>query len=183
MIRTRSRLRPAAPMLVALLSACSAFSAREPAGDGRDASLPGSYRVSICRGTCADSLRVSGYLVLATPPANFEGAGSGPGCFSLQRLRGVNGFAWLAPSGQLYWRTAPDDPLRFELYRSPDAGYGVELHAANGRLRGTGRFWEFGYPEEFPTDSVIAERIGPPDERLCALPASTRRPSRPDRFG
>jgi len=172
MITTSRRLLPAAPVLVALLSACSAYSARRPEVGGGDAPLPGTYRVSICRPGCADSLLVRGYLVLAAP-TNPSGADYGSGCFSLERMRGVNSFAWLSPSGPLDWRTAPGDPLRFGLYRSPDASYEVELRPVNGALRGTGRFAEFGYAEDaFPTNSVIAERIGPPDGRLCGLPAA-----------
>jgi hypothetical protein len=167
-----TRLRIAAPLLVALVSACSA---REPEDGGGDAGLSGSYRVSICRSSCADSLLVRGHLVLIAS-ADTPGARGGSGCFSLERMRGdVDTYAGLQPSGQLRWETGPSDPLRLELYRSPDASYEVELRSAGGGLRGTGQSAGFGHAERAaPTDSVIAERIGPPDGRLCAPPTSAQ---------
>jgi len=178
MIGIRRPSLAAAPLLVALLSACSAS---EPEDRRRDPRLDGSYRVSICRGACADSLLVRGYLVLSAEP----GAGGGEGCFSLQRMRGdVDTYAGIQPSGQVRWTPASGDPLRLDLYRSPDASYAVELHPAGDGLRGTGRSAGFGYTDRAaPTDSVIAERVGPPDGRLCAPPASTRAPAGPNGSG
>lgn len=170
-----TRLHLATPLLLALVSACSA---REPEDGGRDAGLSGSYRVSICRSSCADSLLVRGHLVLIAS-ADTPGARGGSGCFFLERVRrDVDTYAGIQPSGQLRWETGPSDPLRLELYRSPDASYAVELHAADEGLRGTGRSTGFGYEEgAAPNDTVIAERVGPPDGRLCAPPAAMGQPS------
>jgi hypothetical protein len=64
--------------------------------------------------------------------------------------------------------------LRFNLFRSPDAGYAVAVERAGNLLRGSGQSWGFGMsapPKEYGPDVVVGRRVGPPDSTKCRAKA------------
>jgi hypothetical protein len=104
----------------------------------------------------------------ARPPVN--------ACYALERTRPAQSFAGL-PFVRWMRLTVEDaerDSVRFELYRSPDAGHVVRARWERGVLKGLGYSFvaaAMGSAASWGPDSVIATRIGGPDEGLCAAKA------------
>jgi hypothetical protein len=92
------------------------------------------------------------------------------GCYVLTRPRGgARTYAGLNGVAGTRWRIDGKRPriVRFTLYRSPDASHQVEAARVAGGLRGRGRSRGFGTTMWSPVDTIVAERVGPPDVGRC----------------
>lgn len=148
--------------------------AQQPAPGGR-------YAIRVCRPACQEGPYVTGSLLLLadtlrdrTGAAMGSGLLEGPadGCFTLQVHHQLDdSYAGIAERGTLAWHYPTSDTLiHFALYRSPDAGYEVELRPIGRRLVGTGHSWGAGVVEiHAPTDSIEAVWEG------TAIPADCNR--------
>lgn len=83
-------------------------------------------------------------------------------------------YAGSSTVGVTMWeRKGSDAQVEFTLYRSPDAAHFVEAMMEGDTLRGTGRTWGvLAASVNFPPDTVIAVKVGPPDISPC-VEAST----------
>lgn len=145
----------------------------------------GTYAIRICKGPCAQSAPasyVTGVVVLFDKPVrNSLGRvfraelDREPvnGCFVLQDAGAApSSLAEIAPAGFFSWALfSTNNAVDFQLYRSPDGGYGVSLKLAAKGLSGTGRIWGGGLgPMRGPyplADGVVADRVGEPDIKQC----------------
>jgi hypothetical protein len=150
----------------------------------------GTYRLAVCKGApCAPAdtahALLVGYLVLAAAPVPLDALppaaraasadqflpGAANGCFALGPGRGRGQtHAGLSPVAGTYWQrdAGAAGAIRFLLYHSPDAGHEVRAVVRAGALHGRGRSWGPGADEgRWPTDTVVAARVGPPDLRRC----------------
>ncbi|MGH8157936.1 MAG: hypothetical protein ACREPQ_07440 [Rhodanobacter sp.] len=146
----------------------------------------GSYAIRICRGLCShpdDVPYLVGTLVLFDRPLrDVHGhplrvemeSDPANGCFVLKQPPGQAA----SPKGfprqkHVAWSLLPTrNAIEFELFRSPDGGYSVDLSLAAHGLSGTGMIWggvvgtTTGYSP--PKDVVKADWTGAPDVRLCS---------------
>ena len=99
-------------------------------------------------------------------------------CYALKRVQTQTSVDSYAGARFVRWMRfnveSPErDSVRFELYRSPDASHVVKGRWVSGTIKGLGQSF-FSPPSSTSSwgmDSVIATRVGPPDEELCAVPA------------
>ncbi len=144
----------------------------------------GTYAVRICQGSCPATTYRTGTLVLFDRPLrDTQGHTRGKwlergrinGCLTLDPVHGAPGgwvfFPGLAPRRFLVWEVVDNHSARFELDRSPDAGYLVELRLTPSGLDGTGMFWsDVGSPGTPPSprqDAIQVRRIGDADPARC----------------
>ena len=73
------------------------------------------------------------------------------------------------------WRYSPDSSgLEFELYRSPDAAFGVNAQVSGGRLAGRASAGGMLGEGDFGVRYVIGRRVGAPNPGLCLSAAPGR---------
>jgi hypothetical protein len=160
--------------------------------------LAGTYELFVCKHECplGDSSRAFaiGRLVLddtaivLTPRPDSSDVRLGwrrwqlrappTGCFIIdERKSERRSYAGISRVDVISWRidAARDSAFSFTLYLSPDASHVATLVRANERgvLRGTGRSSGVGATEvDWPDDSVVARRVGPPDVESCFTAAA-----------
>jgi hypothetical protein len=149
--------------------------------------IPGTYAISVCKTapcTPGDSSHAVawGQLVLFADSINLRALPDSArrlleglfldrpanGCVIMQRASnattyagGVRGTYWSSDSSRGGW-------INLTLYRSPDAHHAVTARVIGTALRGTGRSAGAGAAEvDWPTDTIVGERIGPPDLAAC----------------
>lgn len=145
---------------------------------------PGTYEIIVCKEGCAFSdmrnVFVKGTVVLdgrrfpTGDVRQIESSFIGPNeefraCFSLTVLRNADSYAAFGGAGPTSWRMT-DGAIEFLTFRSPDAGYSVNVTMNGGGFAGTGISWGVGAADShFTNDIVIGKRIGPPDleKRAC----------------
>jgi len=89
------------------------------------------------------------------------------GCFSLKHLAKAQSFVQIKTTGATPWQFK-DGTLRFELYRSPDAAYLVELERKGGLLVGRGVSFGAGVANPgYSHDVVVGRRLKGADTSLC----------------
>jgi hypothetical protein len=149
------------------------LAAQEPAPAG----LAGTYAFQLCRERCAArdtaGSYLSGRLVLIDstlgkrPFLQFESANA---CFEFRSgpIR-ADSYAGIQRAGLTHWkRLSASGHVKVTLYRSPDAGYDISVALSGRDLKGTGGSWGAGAAEiHAPSDSVLAQYIGPPDVEWC----------------
>ena len=139
--------------------------------------LPGTYDLAVCRGgRCALRDTATAYLLATVvlfdsagaaaadlPPAHYERGQRATGCFWIRYHKKVgDSYAGISPRAYFMWGGVGS--IRFPLYRSPDAGYVVELRRTATGFDGGGTSWGVGVVEiQAPRDTVVAARVGPPD--------------------
>jgi hypothetical protein len=143
------------------------------------ARVGGNYQLLVCREGCGggDTSRayIVGTLVLGDTSIHSRRGisladGSSNGCFQLERIKEMkDSYAGIMRGARVRWkRVAQSDSITFPLYRSPDAGYEVQLVRSGDTFKGTGRSWGAGAAYiEAPRDSIIAMRIGDVDSQVC----------------
>lgn len=152
-----------------------------------DASTPlayaGTYAIRFCKETCAPATTYrTGTLVLfdsplrdaqGRPRRKWLEQGQIDGCLVLEPVHGVRGAGWIhpgaAPRRFVAWSIAAEHSMRFELDRSPDAGYLVKLRRTSTGLAGTGTVWT-DLPGSAPLprqDAIQARRLGDADPMRC----------------
>lgn len=173
-------------VITALLATYDPAWATRPLAQERE--FAGTYRISICAGSCGDTSRadVVGYLVLSAKALSFAsvpakaqrrlenefasvGRKSRPNaCFTLAKRRGKS-IAAARPVGFTNWVRTDSSSFELTLFRAPDSGYDLDLeHGAGAALRGVGRFWSGNGPSaQIGPDSVVAWRIGAADVKRC----------------
>jgi hypothetical protein len=73
------------------------------------------------------------------------------------------------------WRYRQDSTgLVFELYRSPDASFGVDAHISSGRLVGIASGGGELYKADFGVRYVVGKRVGEPQPARCFAAAPSR---------
>ncbi len=149
----------------------------------------GTYAIHFCHGACtgANATFRTGTLVLFYRPlrdaqgrmrSKWLERGFVNGCLSLDRVLGNStGAAWFPVDiNQIFlvWSLDPDGrTIHFELERSPDGGYDVELSLTPVGLGGTSGIWGGAVGASDPAsvapprDGVTASRISEPDLTRC----------------
>jgi len=150
----------------------------------------GTYAVRFCRGACTGTkagLYGIGTMVLFARPmlaadgrVLYRQLQPGPvnGCMALKISPQASGevpYPGDPPAsdrGFFTWAQAGGGGISFQLDRSPDGGYGVDLKLVAMGLAGKGMAWggAIGAPAgggPAPFDQVVAERIGGPDAGRC----------------
>jgi hypothetical protein len=143
----------------------------------------GAYAVRFCRESCAAaaSYRTGTLVLLEQPLRDAQGRTRskwlerGPinGCLILDPVHGIpDGWAFrpeAAPRRFLAWSAMEDHSMRFELFRTPDAGYVVRLRLTPAGLGGTGMVWMDlpGNASPPGQDAIQAHRIGDADQTRC----------------
>ncbi|GLQ98221.1 hypothetical protein [Dyella mobilis] len=184
-------------LLVLTLGTCSLVGANRQAAaaDTQAPSIAGTYEIWICRGLCASAdssnVLVKGHVVLfdktldrsTVSRLDSSYSPSAPGarpnaCYALTRMsqRGYHGYAGLSPFGITDWRYL-DSLVTLELFRSPDAGYGVTVKPTPNGLFGEGDSWNAVEAASGQPDNqiIVARRIGEADVRRCEAWASRKR--------
>jgi hypothetical protein len=171
----------------AVVAACQPSVVRSSTADEAQratapAELPGTYDLALCRGErCVPRDTATAYL-LATlvlfdsagavradlPPVRYQTRQRATGCFWIRyRKRVGDSYAGILLRDYFIW-TGAGGVVRFPLYRSPDAGYGVELRRNPTGLVGGGTSWGVDAAEiHAPRDTVVATRLGPADRLRC----------------
>lgn len=144
----------------------------------------GTYAVRICRGACpASTYRTATLMLFDWPLRDAHGhvyakwleQGNINGCLMLDPVQGIPGgwvfYPGLAIRRFIVWTVLNSHSMRFELDRTVDAGYLVELRPTSSGLAGTGSVWRAsvvsGMPPLPPDDEVQARRIGDADPARC----------------
>ncbi|MEW5833527.1 MAG: hypothetical protein AB1832_00565 [Pseudomonadota bacterium] len=144
----------------------------------------GTYAVRICRGACpASTYRTATLVLLGRPLRDAQGHVHGKwleqgdinGCLMLDPVQGTPGgwvfYPGLAIRRFIVWTVSNAHSMRFEIDRTVDAGYLVELRPTPSGLAGTGSVWRAsvvpGMPPLPPDDEVQARRIGNADPARC----------------
>ena len=144
----------------------------------------GSYAVRICHGACpAATYRSATLVLLDRPLRDAQGhvhgkwleQGNINGCLLLDPVQGRPGgwvfYPGLAPRRFIVWTVAVSHSLRFELDRTVDAGYRVELRPSRSGLSGVGSVWTASEGPVMqplsPDDEIRARRIGDADPARC----------------
>ena len=171
------------------LAGCAAVTGRGT--QPRDIAPAGTYRVTVCRGSCAGgrgTLVAEGILVLEAQSFSIEeipqqargyfekyenillheDAGDAPNaCFALRSLKSGT-LAGSTPAGLTRWTRTAGDSIRLRLYHSADAGYDVRLSVRAEGVEGYGQSWGPWPPSEnSPSNVIVARRIGPPNRDPC----------------
>ena len=167
-------------VMAALLGSANApYSATHPAV------YAGTYAVRMCHGPCVGSSATpfrSGTMVLFSRPLQNQHARTfrsdldrnpSNACFVFKRTNAAaNQDSYIPAQGFFSWALR-DHIVAMLLVRSPDGGYGVNLHLTPDGLGGTGSIWG-GAVGPAPADSshgvrdsVSAVRIGEPDITQC----------------
>lgn len=144
----------------------------------------GTYAVRFCRGSCPASTYRTGTLVLFDQPlrdahgrahTKWLERGDVNGCLILDAVQGTPGgwvfYPGLAPRRFIAWSVLDGQSASFELDRTVDAGYHVQLRLTPSGLGGTGMFWSASGPPRTPPspqrDEVQARRVGDADPARC----------------
>jgi hypothetical protein len=157
--------------------------AAQSADVGKVDHVAGTYELIICKSACSFSKPENAFATLVVvlfdrvmtqkdmdridPYYHFD-----PGvnaCYAFSRKAQAQSYAVISEKGVSPWLSS-DHKIRFALFRSPDAGYAVELERTGDSLAGTGRSWGAGMgapPPEYTHDTVVGRRVGPPDISGC----------------
>ena len=173
-------LKTAVSALLAMATAgCAAQSARD--SSVQDA---GSYELLICKRACSfsnrDAVIATAHVVLLehvmspkeaqqfNPLFNANSSGSNA-CYTVERTDAAKTYAGISKAGISQW-VINGRTMQFSLFRSPDAGYAVELERTGSSLAGTGRSWGVGMgapPKDYGPDIIVGRRLGAPNIALC----------------
>ncbi|MDB4889240.1 MAG: hypothetical protein JWL61_1095 [Gemmatimonadetes bacterium] len=165
---------------------------------GGPSPIAGTYRISVCKSatcTAGDSTQalasgtlvlLDSNLVLATLPRGaraylepFFLRGKANGCLAMGR-HPANGTTFAGGVRSTSWVVDSNQPnlIRFELYQSPDARYGVTAAVVNGELAGRSQGSAFINGRDYSyRDTVVGRRIGRPYPDICvsaSIEQSTR---------
>ena len=179
----RSRWMPVLALVMSRAWAVEPYQATHPPA------YAGTYAIHFCHGACtgANATFRTGTLVLFYRPLrDAQGRmrrkwlerGFVNGCLSLDRVRGVSAGAGLFPVDLhrifVVWSLEPDGrTILFELERSPDGGYDVELNLTPKGLGGTSGIWGGAVGASDPAsvapprEGVVASLVSEPDSARC----------------
>ncbi|QNK02226.1 hypothetical protein [Dyella telluris] len=155
----------------------------------------GTYELLICSEACSidapEKALISGRMVLL--PYTFSRAERElldprddivasqrdlSACYTLSLLPGrkFTGYANTRHPAVTGW-SYQNQRVHLSLFRSPDAGYEVDMSLSDSLYTGTGMSWGAGAadPNDPHIDYVLARRTGPADISQCGLPASSSR--------
>lgn len=183
--------RPRAIALAILVTLASSSAAAQPT----PAKVAGTYRIAVCKSApCSptDTARALawGLLILNDAPLPFASLPDSArrllvryavpersnACYTLRRADGnPRTYAGISGAGTTRWqRDTTSGALVFTLYRSPDAVHTVRAAVRGDTLSGGGISSGAGAAEvDYPRDTVVAVRVGPPDLEPC-VEASAR---------
>ena len=174
-------------MKIALISllAMTAIGATAQSGDvSKVGPVAGTYELIICKSACSFSepgnVFAKAVIVLLDHvmaqkdveqinPSAYFGDQPVRACFAVKRNFEAQSYAGIDETGVTAWLIS-GHTLEFTLFRSPDAGYSVEVERNGDLLAGTGRSWGVGMgapPPEYSPDLVVGRRRGPPDISVC----------------
>ena len=145
--------------------------------------VAGTYELLVCKTACSfadpDAAFAKGIVVLfdkAMTPKEIERVDPSHfvwpnevvrACFAGQNFKGADSFAFGERVGATHW-SLQGKLLNFELLRSVDAGYEVDVERDGRNLVGKGTSWGAGVAAPgFSSDIVVGRRIGPPDISAC----------------
>jgi hypothetical protein len=90
-------------------------------------------------------------------------------CYAFKRKVHAQSYAGISERGVSSWLLR-GKTIEFDLFRSPDAGYAVEIQRSGGLLTGTGRSSGVGAgapPRGHTLDTIVGRRVGPPVISAC----------------
>lgn len=148
------------------------------AADSAGNAVAGTYDLLICQGTCSfaeqKNVLVKGQLVLFADKLakadldrfdenrfQWRGGDSINGCFTLEAVRQHVIYAGIEKIGVTTW-SEQGNKYQFELFRSPDAGYGASVERTTTGLLGSGSSWGAGAgaPQQHSEEFIVARRTG-----------------------
>lgn len=150
--------------------------------------VAGTYAVAVCKGApCVPDDTVHavawGQIVLFNEPINLVALPDSArrllagihlhaptnGCTIMRSAPHVQ--TYLAVTSGTRWESIAGAPDQITLLsRSPDATYDALLRVTVNGMSGTGSSWGAGAAKvDWPTDTIVARRIGPPDLNACIL--------------
>jgi hypothetical protein len=179
------------PSLLAFAMSSHTVQAADPSDDNRDT---GTYEFIICKGACSFSDRGNAFATAVV--VLFDGVISRPdqeriepyhshdpsevrACYTIERQAEARSYLGIKKTGITAW-TLNGHTIQFDLFRSTDAGYVVEIDRTSGLLTGTGKSWGAGMgapPVDYGPDTFVGRRLGPPDISACrSTPTPENRP-------
>jgi hypothetical protein len=167
-----------------LAATTSVISAAAQSADMNDLDqAAGTYELIICKSACSFSKPENGFATVAVvlfdramtqkdinridPYQRYDPGANA--CYAFKRKLQAQSYAGIDKRGTSSWLLS-DQKIRFNLLRSPDASYVVELKRTGDSLVGTGRSAGVGGgapPAEYTPDTVVGRRVGPPDISAC----------------
>jgi hypothetical protein len=149
--------------------------------------IVGNYELLICKSACSfehpQAVIAKGVVVLSPVPLTggvaaklehspFVKPNDVRACFFGTPSKGAKSFAFLTNAMATSWALRGNS-LTFELFRSADAGYEVELQRKGNVFVGNGTSWGAGVAApHYSPDTVLARRIGPVNISACLHPAT-----------
>lgn len=167
-----------------LLTLSAAITSSGSATVLRAQSVSGTYELALCRAApCVPGDTAAAYLTatvvlldsaetarVALAPPRYDRAPAN-GCFRVLHYRRLgDSYAGIVAAAGLRWRAAASAPdtIRFLLYQSPDATYGVHLSSTADGLTGWGNSGGVGVAAiTAPRDTVVAVRVADANSALC----------------
>jgi hypothetical protein len=151
--------------------------------------VAGTYELLICKSTCSFSNQRNAFaravvVLFDQPIARKPYIARQPyaidpslkACYLVKRNAKAESYAGIQETGMTSWLLR-GHTIQFDLYRSPDARYMVEVERTGDLLVGTGRSWGVGMgapAPEYTPDRVVGRRVRPPDVSACT-PVKQRR--------
>jgi len=149
--------------------------------------ISGNYDVLVCKSACSfeqpQSVLARGIVVLSESPlprrtvdilglSDFVAPDEARACISGTHSKDAKTFAFLRKTTATSW-VLRGGLVTFELFRSADAGYEVELGRKGNILVGKGTSWGAGVAApHYSPDIVVARRTGPVSISACLQPAT-----------
>jgi hypothetical protein len=161
--------------LCAMLAACTVM----PRSSGTVSGPAGTYEIAVCRTSCSlqdtAAAYAVGWLILLDDPNEAENLNyrhqHKNGCFDFPKLLPLTDTFLQKRGGRVAWASDSTGAIRFLLFTTADAGYGVRVRIVNGVLEGTGISSGAGVAAipNAPRDYIVGRRTGPPDRSRCGI--------------
>jgi hypothetical protein len=155
---------------------------------GPEGSAVGTFRFQVCRFRCAWGDTTLAYAIgeLALfpgssaadePTSRYALHGQVNGCSRVRKRQDVpHTYLGIDENVQFHWVRNPSGEIRFDLFRSPDAGYPVAISISGDSLLGRGTSEVCGVGEiSAAHDYIVGRRTGTPDRLVCTAAGSRRR--------
>ena len=166
-----------------IAAATLAISAAQSADMNNVGQAAGTYQLTICKNACSLSKPHNGFATVAVvlfdramtqkdmaridPYQPYDPSANA--CYWFKRKLQAQSYAGIDERGVSSWLLS-DHKIQFNLLRSPDASYVVELKRTCDSVVGTGRSGGVGGgapPPEYTRDTVVGRRLGPADISAC----------------
>jgi hypothetical protein len=156
----------------------------QPARVDSDSEIAGTYELIICKTACSfsnrDNVIAKADIVFLDHMMSLEEAQhinplynadtrDSNACYTVERSDEAKTYAGVRKTDTSRWLIS-GNTIKFDLFRSPDAGYAAEVKRTGSSLLGTGESWGVGMgapPKDYGPDIIVGRRVGPPDISVC----------------